>query len=127
MRRPIRNINIHPGQHPGYLNFERQACLNSRYIIGYRSGQMPYHNTGFDGQMFCKILQKYFADCKFDKIDFAFNVMYGLIFYECYTGGMEVSQVCIFQWFILYFTKKQWPVVSERGYLRSPLFLSILK
>ena len=54
MRRPIRNINIHAGQPPGYLNFERRAFLNSRYVIGHRSGQMPYHNTGFDGQMFCR-------------------------------------------------------------------------
>ena len=114
MRRPIRNINIHPGQPPGYLNFERQACLNSRYVIGHRSGQMPYHNTGRSNAL--QILQKYFPDCKFDIIYFACIIMYGLIFYECHTGRLEVRQVCIFQWFILCFIKKQWPVVSERGY-----------
>ena len=34
-----------------------------------------------------------FADCKFHKINFVFIIMYGVIFYECYTGGLEVSQV----------------------------------
>ena len=85
MRRPIRNIDIHPGKSLAYLNFERQVCSNSHYVIGYRSGQMPYNNNGFDGQCFADFAE-IFADCRFHKINFAFIIMYGVIFYECYTG-----------------------------------------
>ena len=57
---------------------------------------MYYHNTGFDNQM-PLTEKKCCADCKFDKINFAFIIMSRLSFSECYTGRLEVNLVCIFQ------------------------------